>query len=158
MWRDSLKSNEEKIPWHGVLIAVQPRIRLSRSFDQRSHTYLGYTLTVRGNVGTEARAFLVGVGQGAHARHQFRAGDTVSGDALPVVDPRLETVGFYKISNLKVRGREAEEETVGAAVVRCSTTACGLPRTRSSATCSTNLPEKVRVLRLGMPDAGRDDY
>jgi Protein of unknown function (DUF3175) len=70
----------------------------------------GYSLTVRGNVGTEAREFLVGVGQGAHDRHQFRAGDTVSGDALPVVDPRLETVEFYKISNLKVRVREAEEE------------------------------------------------
>jgi hypothetical protein len=101
---------KEKIPWHGVLIAVQPRIRLSRSFDQRSHTYLGYSLTVRGNVGTEAREFLLGVGQGAHARHQFRAGDSVSGDALPVVDPRLETVEFYKIGDLKVRGREAEEE------------------------------------------------
>ncbi|SRR5260221_7746723 len=101
---------KEKILWHGVLIAVQPRIRLSRSFDQRSHTYLGYSLTVRGNVGTEARAFLLCVGLGAHARHQFRAGDTVSGDALPVVDPGLETVGFYKIGKLKVRGREAEEE------------------------------------------------
>jgi len=104
---------KEKIPWRGVLISAQPRIRLSRSFDQRSHTYLGYSLTVRGNVGTEAREFLVGVGQGGHARHQFRAGDTVSGDALPVVDPRLETVEFYKIGNLKVRGREAEEEPLG---------------------------------------------
>ena len=88
---------KEKIPWHGVLISVQPRIRLSRSFDQRSHTYLGYTLKVRGSVATEAREFLLGVGQGAHAKHQFRAGDTVSGDALPVVDPRLETVEFYKV-------------------------------------------------------------
>ena len=77
---------------------------------QRSHTYLGYSLTVRGSVGTEAREFLVGVGQGAHNRHQFRAGDTVSGDALAVVDPRFETVEFYKISSLRVRGREAEEE------------------------------------------------
>ena len=93
-----------------MLISVQPRIRLSRSFDQLSHTYLGYTLTVRGSVGTEAREFLLGVGQGAHARHQFRAGDTVSGDALPVVDPRLETVEFYRIGNLKVRGREAKEK------------------------------------------------
>jgi hypothetical protein len=101
---------KEKIPWHGVLIAVQPRIRLSRSFDQRSHTYLGYSLTVCGNVGTEAQEFLLGVGQGAHARHQFRTRDTVSGDALPVVDPRLETVEFYRIGYLKVRGREAEEE------------------------------------------------
>jgi hypothetical protein len=92
---------KDKIPWHGVLSSVQPRIRLSRSFDQRSHTYLGYTLTVRGSVGTEAREFLLGIGQGAQAKHQFRAEDTVSGNALPVVDPRLETVEFYKIANLK---------------------------------------------------------
>ena len=105
-------SNEGgKIPWHGVLISIQPRIRLSRSFDQRSHTYLGYTLTVRGSIGTEAREFLLGVGQGVHAKNHFRAGDTVFGDALPVADPRLETVEFYKIGNLKVRVREAEEET-----------------------------------------------
>lgn len=100
----------EKIPWRGVLISVQPRIRLNRSFDQRSHTYLGYALTVRGRVGTDAREFRVGVGQGAHAKHQFRVGDTVSGDALPVADPRLETVEFYKIGNLKVGSRAAEQE------------------------------------------------
>jgi len=29
-------------------------------------------------------------------------GDTVSGEALPVADPCLETVEFYKVSNLKV--------------------------------------------------------
>src|ERR1700693_2382401 len=95
---------KEKIPWHGVLISVQPRIRLSRSFDQRSHTYLGYTLTVRGSVGTEAREFLLDVGQGAHAKHQFRAGDTVSADALPVADPRLATVEFYRGGNVKTQG------------------------------------------------------
>jgi hypothetical protein len=48
-----------------------------------------------------AREFLLCVGQGAHAKHQFQAGDTVSGDARPVVEPRLETVEFYKIGNLK---------------------------------------------------------
>jgi hypothetical protein len=32
----------DKIAWQGVLLSVQPRIRLTRSFDQRSHTYLGY--------------------------------------------------------------------------------------------------------------------
>jgi hypothetical protein len=69
---------------------VQPRIRLGRSFDQRSHTYLGYALRVRGNIGSEVREFLVGVGEGAHAKHQFQVGDTVSGEALPVADPGLE--------------------------------------------------------------------
>ena len=38
----------EKIAWQGVLLSVQPRIRLTRSFDQRSHTYLGYALKEAG--------------------------------------------------------------------------------------------------------------
>jgi hypothetical protein len=100
----------EKIPWQGVLISVQPRIRLNRSFDQRSHIYLGYALTVGGSIGAQAREFRLGVGQGAHAKHQFRVGDSVSGDALPVADPRLETVEFYKIGNLKLELRAAEQE------------------------------------------------
>ncbi len=76
-----------------------------------SHTYLGYALKVRGSIGCEGREFLVGVGEGAHAKHHFRAGDNVSGDALPVADPRLETVEFYKVSNLRLTVREVGEET-----------------------------------------------
>jgi hypothetical protein len=94
-----------------MLLSVQPRIRLTRSFDQRSHTYLGYTLKVRGIVGSEAREFLVVVGQGAHTKHQFHAGAAVSGDALPVPDPRLETAEFYKVNKLKVGPSEAVDET-----------------------------------------------
>ena len=41
------------------IIAVQPRIRLTRSFDQRNHTYQGYVLHVRGTVGSEKRDVLV---------------------------------------------------------------------------------------------------
>jgi hypothetical protein len=100
----------DKIAWQGVLLSVQPRIRLTRSFDQRSHTYLGYILKVRGRVGTEAREFLVGVGQGSHTKHHFWAGNVLSGDALPVPDPRLETVEFYKVSNLRVGLPEAEDK------------------------------------------------
>src|SRR5207302_1794052 len=74
-------------------------------------TYLGYALGVRGSVGSEAREFLVGVGEGAHTKHHFQVGDTVSGDALPVADPRLETVEFYKVSDLKVSARNVQEET-----------------------------------------------
>jgi hypothetical protein len=55
----------EKIGWQGLLLSVQPRIRLTRSFDQRSHTYQGYALKVSGRVGIDAREFFVGVGQGA---------------------------------------------------------------------------------------------
>jgi hypothetical protein len=66
---------------------------------------------MRGNIGDEAREFLVGVGEGGHAKHQFKAGDTASGEALPVADPRLETVEFYKVSSLKANRSEVAEET-----------------------------------------------
>ena len=35
-----------KIGWQGVINGVQPRIRLMRSFDGRSHAYLGFALCV----------------------------------------------------------------------------------------------------------------
>jgi hypothetical protein len=41
----------------------------------------------------------------------FGGGETVSGVALPVADPRSETVEFYKVSDLRVSVREIEEET-----------------------------------------------
>ena len=100
----------EKTAWQGVLLSVQPRIRLTRSFDQRSHSYLGYALRVRGTIGNDAREFLVGVGQGAHSKHQFQAGAAVCGEALPVPDPRREAVEVYKVSKLKVGQPEAEGE------------------------------------------------
>ena len=94
----------------GCTVSIQPRIRLSRSFDQRSHSYLGYALRVCGRIGSEDREFLVGVGEGAHAKHQFRAGDMVSGEALPVADPRLETVECYKVSHLESLHAERQDE------------------------------------------------
>jgi hypothetical protein len=99
----------DKTAWQGVLLSVQPRIRLIRSFDQRSHGYLGYGLRVRGTIGNDAREFLVGVGQGAHAKHQFRAGAVVSGEALSVPDPLLEAVEYYKVSKLKVGQFEPDD-------------------------------------------------
>lgn len=92
----------DKIQWHGLLTSVQPRIRLMRSFDERSHTYLGYALRVYGTVGSENREFLVGVGKGTHGKHRFQVGCDVSGECLPVADPRLENVEYYKVSKLEV--------------------------------------------------------
>ncbi len=96
-----------KTTWSGVLIAVQPRIRLTRSFDQRSHTYQGYVLRVRGAVGGEEREVLVAIGEAAQAEHQVRAGDRVSGEGVPVADPRTEIAELYKVSKLKVLERGA---------------------------------------------------
>ena len=55
----------DKISWQGVLVSVQPRIRLMRSFDERAHTYLGYALKVDGSIANEEREFLVGIGKAA---------------------------------------------------------------------------------------------
>jgi hypothetical protein len=53
----------EKISWRGVLTSVQPRIRLTRSFDQLSHTYQGYVLEVQGSIGENQREFSTCAGE-----------------------------------------------------------------------------------------------
>lgn len=95
----------KKIRWRGSLISVQPRIRLTRSFDQRSHSYLGYVLRITGTIGDQEKEFLIGIGKGAQAKHEFQAGDLVEGECLPVADPRLEPVKFYKTSKLNILER-----------------------------------------------------
>ncbi|MCP4261745.1 MAG: hypothetical protein GY774_30220 [Planctomycetes bacterium] len=92
----------DKLSWHGIVIAVQPRIRLIRSFDQRNHAYLGYLLRVQGTIGDDSREFLIGIGKAAQAKYQFRAGDTASGKSYPVLDARTEAIEFYKTSSLSI--------------------------------------------------------
>ena len=99
----------EKLNWQGTLVAIQPRIRLTRSFDQRSHSYQGYALRIQGTIGTDEREFLIGIGEAAQAKHQFQAGDVLAGRAEPVADPKLESVEFYKVSGLKLIQRATEQ-------------------------------------------------
>lgn len=91
-----------KVSWSGKIISVQPRIRLTRSFDQRSHNYLGYNLTIQGSVDGEERAFTVGIGMEAQAKHQFEVGQVVSGKSEKVLDSKSEVSEYYKASELKV--------------------------------------------------------
>jgi hypothetical protein len=100
----------EKVAWSGRIKAIQPRIRLMRSFDERHHSYQGYVLRIDGTCGDESGEFQIAIGKAAHEKHQFRAGMELSGLSVPVPDPRLETAGFYKTSGLKV-GKKAEEDT-----------------------------------------------
>ena len=102
--------NYDKLSWQGRLISVQPRIRLNRSFDQRNHSYLGYTLRVKGTIVDEDREFLIGIGKVAQAKHQFRIGDMVSGLSYAVPDKHLEPVEFYKTSSLKIIERAKEDK------------------------------------------------
>jgi hypothetical protein len=100
----------DKLKWTGRIVSVQPRIRLTRSFDQRSHSYLGYCLIIDGVIGGEEGEFSVAIGQAAQAKHQFQVGDEVCGEAIPVADPRLEPVQYYKASKLKVLSRPDQKD------------------------------------------------
>jgi hypothetical protein len=103
-----------KVAWQGEVLAVQPRIRLIRSFDQRNHAYPGFALLLRGRVGEEAeREFSVGIGPGAQAKHAFRVGDTVRGLAVPIADEHMESVELYKASALDVVSRAASSPAEG---------------------------------------------
>lgn len=91
-----------ELTWQGTVVAVQPRIRLTRSFDERSHSYPGYALRLQGQISNQDGEFLIGIGKVAQAKYQFRIGDIVSGHSVPAADPRLEPVDYYKTSGLKL--------------------------------------------------------
>ena len=86
---------------------MQPRIRLMRSYDQRSHTYLGYVLIINGVIEGDPREFIVAIGKAAQAKHSFQAGDQVEGMSEPVLDERMEIANFYKTSKLQILGRHS---------------------------------------------------
>ncbi|MDD4347097.1 MAG: hypothetical protein PHZ11_09495 [Desulfitobacteriaceae bacterium] len=37
----------DKLTFKGTIKSIQSRIRLTRSFDEASHTYLGYAIKIR---------------------------------------------------------------------------------------------------------------
>jgi hypothetical protein len=89
----------------GTIISVQPRIRLTRSFDERSHSYMGYALRIKGAIDAIEQAFSIGIGEAAQKKFQFVGGDEIEGECLPVADLRLEPVEFYKASKLRKTGQ-----------------------------------------------------
>lgn len=38
----------DKLTFNGTIISIQPRIRLIRSFDETSHSYLGFAIKFEG--------------------------------------------------------------------------------------------------------------
>ena len=100
-----------KLDWRGRITSVQPRFRLLRSFDQRSHTYLGYALRVLGTIAGEHREAWFGVGPAAHEKHRFEVGQQAGGCAQPVADPRAEAVEFYKVTRIVVTARNGSPST-----------------------------------------------
>lgn len=104
-------AESRKYSWGGTLTSIQPRVRLTRSYDQRQHTYFGYVLTVRGYIMDEEREVVVAVGAASQTKQQMRAGDVVRGQGADVEDRELEVAEVYKVSQLEVveRGRAYRE-------------------------------------------------
>lgn len=75
-----------KSTFKGTIISIQPRIRLTRSFDEASHTYLGYAIKLVGELNSQQTTFSIGIGKAAHAKHQFKVNDVISGECVPVPD------------------------------------------------------------------------
>jgi len=92
----------DKHIFKGTIISIQPRIRLLRSFDEASHTYLGYAIFLEGELDNNKSTFSIGIGKAAHAKHQFKVNDVISGECVSVPDPDLEPTQFYKVSKLKL--------------------------------------------------------
>lgn len=98
----SSNKQDRKVSWSGRIVSVQPRIRLTRSFDERYHSYLGYVLRVTGECDGQLGKFLVAVGKKAHEKHKFAEGMELNGVSVPVNNTRLETAAYYKTSKLRV--------------------------------------------------------
>ncbi len=97
-----------KLEWSGKILSVQPRIRLTRSFDERSHSYLGYALRVDGTINSELASFVLGVGPAAHEKFQFGSGDRCAGLCEAVADARTDPVDYYKVSKVHMVERNSD--------------------------------------------------
>lgn len=79
-----------------------------RSFDTRSHSYLGFVLILKGNVDEISRDFKLAIGKAAQDKQGFQVGDGVQGLAEMVSDQRLELAEYYKASKLQINARGSD--------------------------------------------------
>ena len=109
----------DKLSFKGTITSIQPRIRLTRSFDEASHTYLGYAIKIAGTIDNQEtissnqNIFSIGIGKAAQAKFNFKVNDIISGECLPVPDPDMEPVDYYKVSKL-AKVAEGEQGNLSA--------------------------------------------
>ncbi len=94
-----------QIPFSGIVLAVQPRVLLHRSFDQRHEEYLGYVLRVSGHLDGRPCAFLVGLTEADQERAGLQAGDHVEGQGVLVHDRRTEISDIDRVTGLRAIAR-----------------------------------------------------
>jgi hypothetical protein len=59
-----------KLSFRGVIISIQPRIRLTRSFDEAFHTYLGYAIRITGTIDNQQTTFSIDIDKIDYATYQ----------------------------------------------------------------------------------------
>lgn len=95
----------DKLTFIATIISIQPRIRLLSSFDEASHTYLGYAIKLGGELDGQETTFSIDIVNADHAKHQFKVNDAISEKCMPVTESDLEQVEYYKVSKLKLISR-----------------------------------------------------
>jgi hypothetical protein len=69
---------DNKFIFKGTITSIQPRIRLTRSFDEASHTYLGYAIKIAGTIDNQEtissnqNIFSIGIGKAAQAKFNYK--------------------------------------------------------------------------------------
>lgn len=119
-----------------MITAVKARIRLWRSFDQISHSYLGYNLVLDGDLdGRPEEELRIAVGPKAHERHKFRIGDQVDGMAAPVPYAETEWATHYLQGQRPAPRLQGPVRTgrAGGSGRRRRPAVAGVPRPRTSA-------------------------
>lgn len=148
--RRPLDNDPAKMTWSGRVISIQPRIHLTRSFDQRTHSYQGYILEIQGTVGVDEQTFTVAIGKGAHDRQQFRVGDLIGGTSEPVRDSRTEVAEYYKTIGLKVEEHATRFRKLVSSMARCAFSIGSVSREGSSKVASAYLRDEMQHLHLGV--------
>ena len=100
----------------------------------------------------------VSIGMGAQEKHAFRAGQTISGAAVPVADERLEPAEFYRASRLKILEKIAARFKRWPAQARQPAGSRHVPRAWPPAAGRTHLQLQVPLLHLGLPHGCGDDH
>jgi hypothetical protein len=63
---------------------------------------LGYAIKIAGTIDNQdfskQTIFSIGIGKAAQAKFNFKVNDIISGECLPVSDPDIEPVDYYKVS------------------------------------------------------------
>ena len=71
------------------------------------------TIDNQGTISSNQNIFSIGIGKAAQAKHQFKVNDIISGECLPVPDPDMEPVDYYKVSKL-AKVEEGEQGSISA--------------------------------------------